>query len=467
MSKKPLGKDKFGVQKVMRMKDYFGDAMGQFSLNAVSTMVGQLTYFYTDKVGMAAGAIATMLIVCKILDAFTDLIMGRIVDNTKPGKERYRPWLIRAGIPAGIMMVLMFTVPDIGATGQLIYATVTNILITAVFYTAMAIPYTSLLTVRTNSQEERATMGTFRSATGYIAGTIFAIGLIPITNAMGGNQSAWIKFGFVMGILVILAALICYVTSRETATESGTVVDISEQETEQAIPFKEAIGKLFKNKYWVIVLVVNLLSCIIYGLQSASGTYYCKWIFGNDNLVGVMGTIGMIPTILGFVLVGPMIKKLGVVKTLLVSFGIGIAAYVVMFFARENFMIYAICGCFTTFSTIPMMCLVGTMTAMSIDYNEYKYGVRMVATSQSASSFGGKVGSGIGTSLIGWMLGAVGYNASLAVAPAATKMAIYGFSIIIPLVFFIIMFVLVSRFNLERDLPAMREEVAQRKAQNK
>ena len=180
-----------------------------------------------------------------------------------------------------------------------------------------------------------------------------------------------------------------------------------------------------------------------------------------------MGTIGMIPTILGFVLVGPMIKKLGVVKPLLVRFGIGIAAYVVMFFARENFMIYAICGCFTTFSTIPMMCLVGTMTAMSIDYNEYKYGVRMVATSQSASSFGGKVGSGIGTSLIGWMLGAVGYNASLAVAPAATKMAIYGFSIIIPLVFFIIMFVLVSRFNLERDLPAMREEVAQRKAQNK
>lgn len=467
MSKKPLGKDKFGVQKVMRMKDYFGDAMGQFSLNAVSTMVGQLTYFYTDKVGMAAGAIATMLAICKVIDAFTDLIMGRIVDNTKPGKEKYRPWLLRAGIPAGIMMVLMFTVPDIGDVGKLIYATVTNLLITAVFYTAMAIPYTSLLTVRTNSQEERATMGTFRSATGYIAGTIFAIGLIPITNAMGGNQSAWIKFGFVMGILVILAALICYVTSRETATESGTVVDISEQETEKAIPFNEAIGKLFHNKYWVIVLIVNLLSCIIYGLQSASGTYYCKWIFGNDNLVGVMGTIGMIPTILGFVLVGPMIKKLGVVKTLLVSFGIGIAAYAVMFFGRENFMLYAVCGCFTTFSTIPMMCLVGTMTAMSIDYNEYKYGVRMVATSQSASSFGGKVGSGIGTSLIGWILGAVGYNASLAVAPAATKMAIYGFSIIIPLVFFIIMFVLVSRFNLERDLPAMREEVARRKAQNK
>ena len=175
MSKKPLGKDKFGVQKVMRVKDYFGDATGQFALNAMSTLVGQLTYFYTDKVGMAAGAIATMFIVCKIIDAFTDLIMGNIIDHTKPGKEKYRPWLLKAGIPAGIVMVLMFTVPKIGDVGQIIYVTITNILLTAVLYTAMAIPYNSLMTVRTNSQEERGIMGTWRAATGYVAGMIFAI----------------------------------------------------------------------------------------------------------------------------------------------------------------------------------------------------------------------------------------------------------------------------------------------------
>ena len=60
MAKKPLGKDKLGVQKVMRMSDYLGDAAGQFSLNAISGLIGQLTYFYTDKVGVAAGAIATI-----------------------------------------------------------------------------------------------------------------------------------------------------------------------------------------------------------------------------------------------------------------------------------------------------------------------------------------------------------------------------------------------------------------------
>lgn len=466
MSRKPLGKDKFGVQKVMRLKDYFGDSLGQFALNAMSTLVGQLTYFYTDKVGMAAGAVATVFLVCKIIDAFTDLIMGNIIDHTKPGREKYRPWLLKAGIPAGIMLVLMLTVPKTGSAGQLAYALVTNILLTAVFFTAVSVPYNSLMVVRTNSQEERGVMGTWRAAAGYLAGMVISICVIPITNALGGTQSAWIKFGAILGILVILAFLGAYVTSRETATESGTKTETVQEEEDVVLPFMEAVPKLFKNKYWVIVLVVNFMSCILYSTTASGGTYYCKWIFGNDNLVGILGAIGIIPTILGFALIGPMIKKLGVVKTLQVSFGIGIMANVLMILLHNNFIAYCILGCMTTFATIPMMCLVGVMTAMSIDFNEYKYGAKMVAISNSASSFGGKVGSGIGASVIGWMLAAVHYDSTLAVAPQSTKMAIYGFSFVIPLIMFVIMFILVSRFDLEKTLPAMKEEIAMRKAKN-
>ena len=174
--------------------------------------------------------------------------------------------------------------------------------------------------------------------------------------------------------------MICYATSRETATEAGAVVEVKEED-EEVIPFKEALGKLFHNKYWVIVLVVNLLSCIIYGLAAGAGVYYCKWIFGNDNLVGVLGGIGMIPTLLGFILVGPMIKKLGVVKTLLVSFAMGAGANILLLFTKDIFICYALFGSITTFATIPMMCLVGVMTAMSIDYNEYKYGKYQFKTS--------------------------------------------------------------------------------------
>ena len=266
MSKKPLGKDKFGMQKVMRLSDYFGDSLGQFALNAISGLVGQLTYFYTDKVGMAAGAVATMFLIAKVFDAFTDLIMGYIVDHTKPGKEKYRPWLLKAGIPAGILIALLFTVPK-GSNGlQIAYMLITNILLTAVFYTAICIPYASLQIVRTNSQEERGTMGIWRSAAGYISGMIIAVGVVPITNMLGGTQSAWVKFGVAFGILIVLAMLICYLISREAPVERGKEniaeemqAEIKEAEAEEKIPFREAVNKLFHNKYWVIILIVNLL----------------------------------------------------------------------------------------------------------------------------------------------------------------------------------------------------------------
>ena len=463
MSKKPLGKDKFGVQKVMRVKDYFGDAMGQFALNAMSTLVGQLTYFYTDKVGMAAGAIATMFIVCKIIDAFTDLIMGNIIDHTKPGKEKYRPWLLKAGIPAGIVMVLMFTVPKIGDVGQIIYVTITNILLTAVLYTAMAIPYNSLMTVRTNSQEERGIMGTWRAATGYVAGMIFAICMIPITNALGGNQNAWIKFGFIMGIIVILAALICYATSRETATEAGAVVEAKEED-EEVIPFKEALGKLFHNKYWVIVLVVNLLSCIIYGLASGAGVYYCKWIFGNDNLVGIIGAAGMLATVVGFILSKPIIAGLGIKRT--ISIGLLGAAILagIRCFIPTNFTVCVVTGLLGSFVQIPMMSLYGVLTSMTIDYNEWKYDKKLVAMSGGAIGFGSKVGNGLGAAILSAFLAIGAYDATLEVASTSMIYSIYGFSNYLPVVINLVMFVIFLKFDLEEKLPKMREEIAARRA---
>lgn len=464
MRGKPLGKDKYGVQKVMRTRDYLGDALGQFTLNALSTLVGQLTYFYTDKVGMAAGAVATVLLIAKIIDAFTDLIMGNIVDHTAPGKEKYRPWLLRAGIPAGIIMVLIFTVPNASEAVRIGYALITNILLSAVIYTAFAIPYGSLQTVRTNSQEERGTIGTWRAAAGYVSGFVLAVGIIPLTNALGGDQWAWIKFGAILGVFAILASIVAYKTARESAVEAGSEADTGAvAEDEERVPFTEAIPKLFRNRYWVIVLVVNFLACVIYGTSASAGTFYCKWIFGNDNLVALLGAVGLIPTIIGFLSVGPLVKKLGVTKTLLVSFAVGITANTLMIFLHNSFLAYCLLGCLTTFSTIPMMCLVGVLTAMSIDYNEYKYGTRMVAISNSASSFGAKIGSGFGGSVIGWMLAAVHYDSTLPQATEATRMAIFGFSFVIPLIMFIVMFVLVSRFDLEKTLPGMREEIARRK----
>lgn len=464
MAKRPLGKDSFGIQKVMRGGDYFGDAMGQFALNAISGMVGQLTYFYTDKAGLAAGMVGTMFMITKIIDAFTDIIMGNIVDHTKPGKERYRPWILRMAVPAAVLMLLLFTVPKGNDVLQLSYMLITNLLMTSVIYTAIAIPYSSLMVVRTNSTEERGKMGVYRALAGYIPGMAIVLAVIPVTNALGGTQSAWIKFAAVVALIVALCLLFCYKKSKETATADGAETAVNEEQDE-AISLVNALGKLFGNKYWVLALIMGLMSNIAYGLANSSGTYYCKWIYGDDNLVAILGGVGMIPTILGFLAVGPMNKKLGVVKTLRVSFFLGIAANVLRIFNPTHFWYNTVLGCVSSFANIPMMCLLGVTTAMAIDYNAFKYGNRMVACSQSATGFGGKVGSGIGAAAVVWCLAIANYDPTLEAATAATRQAIYAFNIYIPLVLFLIMFICAVKFDLEPKLPEIREELERRKAE--
>lgn len=465
MAKKPLGKDKFGVQKVMRTGDYFADSLGQFALNSIAGLIGQLTYFYTDKVGMAAGAVATAFFLTKIIDAFTDIIMGNIVDHTKPGKEKYRPWLLRMALPAMLVIIALFTVPSgISGAGKLAYMFFTNIVLTAIIYTAICIPYSSFMVVRTNSQEERGIMGTWRAAAGYVSGIIIAIGIIPITNALGGDQTAWAKFGIGFALMTGLAILLCWKRARETAVERGKEVEaVAETNEEEPTPFKEAITNLFHNKYWVIVLAVCFMTNVSYGISGASGAYYCKWIYGNDNLTGILGAVGMIPTIIGFALIGPMVKKLGVTKTLKVSFLIGAISTALRLIAPANFVYNTVLGAFGTFANIPMMCLTGVLTAMSIDYNEYKYGKRMVAISQAASSFGSKIGTGIGASVIGWCLALASYDGFAEVLTPAVRQAIFTFSIYIPLALFIVMFILTNMFDLEGKLPALKEQIELRK----
>ena len=182
-------------------------------------------------------------------------------------------------------------------------------LLTAIVYTAVAIPYGALMAIRTESFEERGKMGIFRTAFGYIAGMVIAILLIPITNMLGGTQSAWIKVAVIFGLISLLSLFILYKVSKEN-------VQITEKSEDDDVPFMEGIKILFKNKYWVIMLVLQFLINISYSLSTSGGTYYAKYILGNDNIVALLGAVGLIPTFLGFILTGPLVSKLGMTKTM-------------------------------------------------------------------------------------------------------------------------------------------------------
>ena len=460
MARKPLGLDKMGIQKTMRFGDYLADGGGQFALNGISGLISAITYFYTDKVGVSALMAANVLLAAKVCDAFTDLIMGKILDNGKSPKGKCRPWFLRMAIPALIAIVALFTVPKgLTGIGLAAYQFLTNIFATAIVSTAIAIPYGAIMVMRTKSIEERNTMGIFRAAMGYIIGMIIAIALVPITNALGPNgvadQAAYIKFAVVVGVLSAIFLFILYKKSKETAA--------MEEKPDDGLPFLDAIGKLFKNKYWVIVLVANLFVQIIYAVSGAAGTYYAKWILGNDNLIGIMGAVGLIPTFVGFAVVGPLTKKFGVRKTLLIGFAIGIIGAAIRVVFPASLIVTLTAGLLPSFATIPMMCLGGTMNSMAMDYNDYLYGNKIIGMSASATSFGSKIAGGLGGSIIGWILAAVHYDPSAAAATTAVRYGVYSFSIYMPLVVLIAMFIIVSRFDIEGKYADM---MAQIKARN-
>lgn len=462
MAGKPLGKDSMGIQKTMRLGDYLGDGLGQLPLNVMANLVGQLTYFYTEKVGLAAGMVATMLLAAKFADAFSDLIMGKIMDMGNSPKGKCRPWFLRMAIPSAVIIIMLFTVPKNAPGGlQMGYVLITNILLSAVVYTAVAIPYGAIMAIRTESVEERGRMGIVRTIFGYVIGMVIAILLIPITNMLGGDQGAWIKVSVVFAVLSAASLFILYKTSRET---SKTAAEEEPQDTEEKVPFAEAIRMLFQNKYWVIMLLVNLLVNISYGLSTGGGTYFAKYILGNDNLVALLGAVGLLPTFIGFIIVGPMTKKLGMAGACKVSALIGAVAMVVRAFTPYSIVTTVGCGLFSSFATIPMMCLTAPMVNNCVEYNDWKYGKRMVGMTNSASSFGGKIGSGIGGSLIGWLLALAGYNAAAASQPGSVNIAIFAFAIYIPLGLFVIMAVLFHKYDLEKHYVEIVTALKERKA---
>ncbi|MGM0922952.1 MAG: MFS transporter [Bacillota bacterium] len=456
---KELGLDAQGIQKTMKMRHYLGDGAGQVPLNAITGLVGMLTYFYTDKVGIAAGAVGTILLLSRVLDAFTDIAMGRIVERTKSKYGKARPWLLWMVIPTLLSILLLFTVP-VGASSTIknIYVFITLTLATAIVYTAISIPYNSIMALRTRSSEERGKMGITRAIFGYSIGMIVAIALIPFTNLLGGDQKAWIIVSVVIAMISSICLYITFLASKEEAVEAQ-VQDIDEE-----ITIKESLKLLIKNKYWVIMVFVMFLMNMMSVLTASTGIYYTKYILGNENLISIMGVAGLIPVLLGFIAVGPMAKKFGPAKAVRIALIMGGVASLIRCFMPYSFTGALVLGGVTSFATIPLMALSLVLINNTVEYGEWKFGKRTVGMINSANSFGGKLGSGLGAALIGWILALGQYDATLAVQPSSSIFSILALTVYLPFIFFVVIYVLLRKYDLDLKYSQIVKELEERKA---
>ncbi|MBM6383333.1 glycoside-pentoside-hexuronide (GPH):cation symporter [Paenibacillus illinoisensis] len=451
-----LGLDAQGIQKTMRPYHYLGDGAAQVALNSINGLIGMLTYFYTDKVGIAAATVGTIMLITKFINAIADLLMGRIVDATKSKYGKARPWILWMALPTLASIILLFTVPtEASSTVKTFYALATVAFASAIVYTGIAIPFGSLMAIRTRSVEERGKMGLTRTIFGYIIGMIIAIALIPITNMLGGDQKAWIIVAVVLGIVSFISLILTFLASKEN--NAGASIVESDN-----IPFGESIKLLFQNKYWVIMLFAQLLINMLYTLNGSTGIYYTKYILGNENLIGIMGAVGLVPVFLGFVMVGPMIKKFGLTRTARIGMILGIVSSLIRCFMPYNFIAAIVLGGIATLATIPMMAVGGVLVNNTVEYGEWKTGKRLVGMVNSANSFGVKIGTGLAAAMIGWILAMGSYDGALVTQADSAITSILVLTVYLPLVIFVLTYLCLRKYDLDEKYPQIVKELEER-----
>ena len=150
------------MSKPITTKERISYGLGDFASSMFWKLFSMfLLFFYTDVFGISAAAVGTMFLVTRIWDAANDPIMGLLSDRTQTRWGKFRPYLLFVAVPFAIIGVLTFTTPDFSPSGKLVYAYITYSLMMMV-YTAVNVPYSSLMGVMTNDPGERTTLASYR-----------------------------------------------------------------------------------------------------------------------------------------------------------------------------------------------------------------------------------------------------------------------------------------------------------------
>lgn len=387
----------------IRFWERFSYGCGDLGCNIIySAMSSFLLFYYTDYVHVSASVIGTIMLLSRVFDGITDLIMGIIVDRTKSRFGKCRPWILRMAIPFALAGILLFTVPSgLGNTAKLAYIFITYNLVSSVIYTAINVPYATLNSLITQDQYERSVLSIFRMILA-TTGTLIITNLtLPLVEFFGNNLSAWTKTFAVFGILAVIVFMITFTGTKER------VVPAKDTKQEK-VPFVKGISLLFQNKYWMMITITLVFIFINYSLNGGAAVYYAKNILHNSDMVGTMNLVANLVQIGVMFFTAFIIKKIGKRNMLIVGaviYGLGFAMFG---FVGTNMTGIMIACVLKGVGNAGISSCMFAIVSDTIEYGEWKTGYRTEGLINSASSFGFKVGNGLGSAILGWVIGAAG-----------------------------------------------------------
>ena len=173
----------------IRLSEKIGYGLGDMSSSMFWKLFGAyLMIFYTDVFGISAAVVGTMFAVTRVWDAFFDPVVGAMADRTSSRWGRFRPYLLFLAVPFGVIGILTFLTPPFAQTGKIVYAFITYALMMMV-YSAINVPYASLLGVMSPDPADRNTLATYRMTFAYLGSFVALWLFMPLVNAFGGGDA--------------------------------------------------------------------------------------------------------------------------------------------------------------------------------------------------------------------------------------------------------------------------------------
>ncbi|WMT39699.1 MFS transporter [Paenibacillus sp. D2_2] len=436
----------------IKLSEKLGYGLGDFASNLIWASVGTfLTFFYTDTVGLSAAAIGTMFLIIRVLDAFIDIGIGVLVDRTKSKHGKARPWLKWLAIPFGLSGVLLFSAPDFTGTGALIYAYCTYLIIN-IAYSAINVPYGVLNTMITQDSYERSLLNIFRMTMAVLSSIIITVLTNPLVETLGGGRQGWMMTFVLYGMMSVILFWITYRSTQERVKPSVV---------QKSVSIKRGFKALLRNKYWAQLIGFKIIMNTGVAVATGINVYYAQYVLGDKNLVGLLGLTTFLPLLVGMLVVAPLIKKLGKRNAALVGIVVSLFGIVLMMVNPTNLTVVIIAMIIKSIGTVPVLATTYAMLADTVEYGEWKTGIRTEGLIYSGGSFGAKAGSGLGTALLGWLLAFGGYVGGQTAINETAMNSIRFMFIYLPLIFYVGMFVVLYFYKLDKQYPQIVKELEQ------
>jgi GPH family glycoside/pentoside/hexuronide:cation symporter len=415
-----------------------------------------LMIFYTDVFGISALAAGSMLFAIKIINAFTDPIIGAAADRTNTRFGKFRPYLIWMAIPLAAAGVLTYTTPGLSGNGKLIWAYGTYLFM-MVCYTGINIPYNALSGVMSSDPQERTTINGLRFIFAFGGSTLVTAATPFFVKWLGhGNERlGWQLTMVVWGLAASGLFVVTFLNTRERIAPPPA----------QRTQVRQDVKDLAQNGSWVVLFFLALIISITITLRSATAAYYFKYCIGRPDLTGTFVAAYMGPAAAGAALT-PVLTRFLDKKLLLMLLmsTTGLLSIAFFFIPKDQFVLMFALQIVIGLVLGPKSPLAFSMYADAADYNEWRTGRRATALTFAAATFSQKLGTALAAAVMGSVFTALGYVANTA-QTTRSQTGIVVLMSFIPALFAFVAAALMMFYKLDKHKMAqIQVDLAERKA---